>query len=236
MGSGLVNGGDYFYNNLPFTVTRYNGIMATDSTQCVKKSRGRPKVFDRDAALDKAMKLFWQHGYEATSLADLVEATGAKAPTLYAEFTNKEGLFRAVLDRYIDRFAAKHEAQLFCEEKSVESALADYFAAIANCFTSKDTPAGCFMINNCTTLSPDSGDIANTLKSRHAMQERTLQQFLCQRQARGEIPPHCDVTHLAEFLNCIIQGMSISAREGASLEKLMQIAGTTLRLWPELVK
>ncbi len=92
MVSGLVNGGDYFYNNLSFTVTRYNGIMATDSTQCVKKSRGRPKVFDRDAALDKAMKLFWQHGYEATSLADLVEATGAKAPTLYAEFTNKEGL------------------------------------------------------------------------------------------------------------------------------------------------
>ncbi|CAK5464654.1 TetR family transcriptional regulator [Escherichia coli] len=91
MVSGLVNGGDYFYNNLSFTVTRYNGIMATDSTQCVKKSRGRPKVFDRDAALDKAMKLFWQHGYEATSLADLVEATGAKAPTLYAEFTNKEG-------------------------------------------------------------------------------------------------------------------------------------------------
>ncbi|MBK1751178.1 MAG: TetR family copper-responsive transcriptional repressor ComR, partial [Escherichia coli] len=76
----------------------------------------------------------------------------------------------------------------------------------------------------------------NTLKSRHAMQERTLQQFLCQRQARGEIPTHCDVTHLAEFLNCIIQGMSISAREGASLEKLMQIARTTLRLWPELVK
>ena len=181
--------------------------MATDSTQCIKKSRGRPKVFDRDAALDKAMKLFWQHGYEATSLADLVEATGAKAPTLYAEFTNKEGLFRA-----------------------------DYFAAIANCFTSKDTPAGCFMINNCTTLSPDSGDIANTLKSRHAMQERTLQQFLCQRQARGEIPTHCDVTHLAEFLNCIIQGMSISAREGASQEKLMQIARTTLRLWPELLK
>ena len=97
MVSGLVNGGDYFYNNLSFTVTRYNGIMATDSTQCVKKSRGRPKVFDRDAALDKAMKLFWQHGYEATSLADLVEATGAKAPTLYAEFTNKDpaGLYSA---------------------------------------------------------------------------------------------------------------------------------------------
>lgn len=90
--------------------------MTTDVQSCAKKSRGRPKVFDRDAALDKAMTLFWQHGYEATSLADLVEATGAKAPTLYAEFVNKEGLFRAVLDRYISRFAAKHEAVLFAEE------------------------------------------------------------------------------------------------------------------------
>lgn len=67
--------------------------MTTDTTSCAKKSRGRPKVFDREAALDKAMTLFWQHGYEATSLADLVEATGAKAPTLYAEFTNKKDYF-----------------------------------------------------------------------------------------------------------------------------------------------
>ncbi len=58
------------------------------------------------------------------------------------EFTNKKGLFRAVLDRYITRFASKHEAQLFCEEKSVESALEDYFTEIAACFTSTDTPAG----------------------------------------------------------------------------------------------
>ncbi|SUH04121.1 TetR family regulatory protein [Salmonella enterica subsp. enterica] len=151
--------------------------MTTDTTSCAKKSRGRPKVFDREAALDKAMTLFWQHGYEATSLADLVEATGAKAPTLYAEFTNKEGLFRAVLDRYITRFASKHEAQLFCEEKSVESALEDYFTEIAACFTSTDTPAGCFMINTSATLAASSRDIARTVKSRHAMQEQTLIQF-----------------------------------------------------------
>lgn len=210
--------------------------MTTDVQSCTKKSRGRPKVFDREAALDKAMTLFWQHGYEATSLSDLVEATGAKAPTLYAEFTNKEGLFRAVLDRYIARFAAKHEAQLFCEEKSVEAALEDYFTAVATCFTSKDTPAGCFMINTSATLAAASRDIAHTVKSRHAMQEQTLTQFLRQRQERGEIPVHCNVQYLAEYLSCILQGMSISAREGASFDKLQQITHTTLRLWPELLK
>ena len=82
---------------------------------------------------------------------------------------NKEGLFRAVLDRYISRFAAKHEAVLFAEGKSVDRALRDYFTAVATCFTSKETPAGCFIINTSAALAASSTDIANTIKSRHAM-------------------------------------------------------------------
>lgn len=210
--------------------------MTTDTTGCAKKCRGRPKMFDREAALDKAMTLFWQYGYEATSLADLVEATGAKAPTLYAEFVNKEGLFRAVLDRYIERFAARHEAQLLCEEKSVEQALRDYFAAVAACYTSKDTPTGCFMINTSSALAASSKEIAQTIKSRHSMQEKTLFKFLTQRQERGEIPADKPICQLAEFLNCILQGMSVSAREGASYEKLVQITETTMKLWPQILK
>ncbi|MDF7760991.1 TetR/AcrR family transcriptional regulator [Kosakonia cowanii] len=210
--------------------------MTSEVSSCTKKSRGRPKVFDREAALDKAMTLFWQHGYEATSLSDLVEATGAKAPTLYAEFTNKEGLFRAVLDRYIARFARQHEALLECEEKPVEEALLDYFSAVARCFTSTDTPAGCFMINTSATLAASSQEIAKTIKTRHARQEETLQHFLAQRQAKGEIPAGVDIAALAQFLGCILQGMSISAREGACVEKLLQITRTTLRLWPDLIK
>ena len=85
-------------------------------------------------------------------------------------------------------------------------------------------------------LAASSTDIANTVKSRHAMQEQTLTHFLQQRQLRGELPPDGDVHQLAQFLNCILQGMSISAREGATLEKLQGITQTTLRLWPELLK
>lgn len=210
--------------------------MTTETQSCVKKGRGRPKVFDREAALDKAMTLFWQHGYEATSLSDLVEATGAKAPTLYAEFVNKEGLFRAVLDHYIAHFAAQHEAKLCCDDKSVLDALSDYFTAVATCYTSKDTPAGCFMINTSAALAASSKEIARTIKSRHAVQEKTLSEFLKQRQLKGEIPAEKNVDELALFLSCILQGMSISAREGASLETLMQITRTTLTLWPHMLK
>jgi len=209
--------------------------MTSEVSSCVKKSRGRPKVFDREAALDKAMTLFWQHGYEATSLSDLVEATGAKAPTLYAEFTNKEGLFRAVLDRYIARFAAQHEAQLLCEDKPVAQALEDYFTAVATCFTSKETPGGCFLINTSATLAASSHAIAETLKTRHAQQERLLQQFLELRQQRGEIPRATNTQDVAEFLSSVLQGMSISAREGAGCDKLLQVVRTTLRLWPTLI-
>lgn len=78
--------------------------MSINEAVCGKKSRGRPKQFDRDRALESALDLFWRHGYEATSLADLVEVTGAKAPTLYAEFGNKEGMFRAAVERYLQKY------------------------------------------------------------------------------------------------------------------------------------
>lgn len=209
--------------------------MTTHVTRSTKKGRGRPKVFDREATLDRAMALFWQYGYEATSLADLVEATGAKAPTLYAEFTNKEGLFRAVLDRYISQFAAKHKAKLFCDDKSVAQAIEDYLTALAHCFASKDTPAGCFLINTSATVSASSEKIADVVRSRHAQQEAMLLEFFVQRQEKGELPAHVDLPALTAFINCLIQGMSVSAREGATTEDLLEIIATTLSLWPTLI-
>lgn len=208
----------------------------TSATGCARRSRGRPKVFDRDAALDKAMALFWQHGYEATSMAHLVEITGAKAPTLYAEFTNKEGLFRAALDRYIALFIEKNETLLFAASSSLEQALGDYLCAIAHSFTSQDTPNGCFIISTSSALAASSEEIANTIKAEHARQARSIRRFLQQRQQQGEIPLPCNIDHVTDYLCCILQGMSVSAREGASFATLKQVVETTLRILPELIK
>lgn len=88
---------------------------------------------------------------------------------LYVEFINKEGLFCVVFDCYIDCFVVKYEVQLFCEEKSVEFVLVDYFVVIVNCFISKDISVGCFMINNCIIFFLDLGDIVNMLKLCYVM-------------------------------------------------------------------
>ncbi|MBP2171495.1 AcrR family transcriptional regulator [Erwinia toletana] len=208
--------------------------MSSNEELCIKKGRGRPKLFDRESALDKALALFWAHGYEATSLADLVQATGAKAPTLYAEFENKEGLFRAVMDRYIEKFAAQRKAALACPERSVAQGIENYFRSTAACFTDGDKPAGCFFICTSTALSADSGEVAEMLRTRHDLQEATLLEFLQQRQQQGEIDAARDVNQIASYLSCVLQGMSVRAREGASRHQLDGIIDTMMRLWPTL--
>ncbi|MDU5779349.1 MAG: TetR/AcrR family transcriptional regulator [Pantoea sp.] len=208
--------------------------MSQQHDEAVKKCRGRPKTFDRDAALDKALTLFWTHGYEGTSLSDLVAATGAKAPTLYAEFENKEGLFRAAMERYIERFSAERNAALQDESKSVAEAIEGWFRATAACFTNCDTPAGCFFICTSTALSSSSSEIAHMLRQQHDAQQQTLLDFLTARQQRGDIPAQVDILSLARYLACMLQGMSVRAREGAPKADLDNIIDTLMAMWPAL--
>jgi len=208
--------------------------MSQQHDEAVKKCRGRPKTFDRDAALDKALTLFWTHGYEGTSLSDLVAATGAKAPTLYAEFENKEGLFRAAMERYIERFSAERNAALQDESKSGAEAIEGWFRATAACFTNCDTPAGCFFICTSTALSSSSSEIAHMLRQQHDAQQQTLLDFLTARQQRGDIPAQVDILSLARYLACMLQGMSVRAREGAPKADLDNIIDTLMAMWPAL--
>ncbi|EXU76054.1 TetR/AcrR family transcriptional regulator [Erwinia mallotivora] len=208
----------------------------TDHQHCASKSRGRPKTFDREMALDKALELFWLHGYEATSLSDLVAATGAKAPTLYAEFTNKEGLFRAALDRYIEKFAAQRKSALVCPESCVAQGVENYFRSTAACFTAGDKPAGCFFICTSSALSAQSGEVAHMLQTRHISQQNDLNTFLLARQQAGEIHADTNVGRLSTYLACLLQGMSVRAREGASRQELDSIIDMLMLQWPVLIQ
>lgn len=209
-------------------------MSTTEQDAAIRKGRGRPKTFDREAALDIALELFWRHGYEATSLADLVAATGAKAPTLYAEFTNKEGLFRAAVDRYTEKFASKSAATLSCPESGVAAGIENYFRTTVACFTDSKKPGGCFLICTSTGLSADSDEVAKMLRRRHQTQENTLSAFLQARQASGELDPRTDIAALSAWLGCLLQGMSVRAREGATPAELNGLVDTLMLQWPTL--
>lgn len=207
--------------------------MSIDEEVCAKKSRGRPKQFDRDQALDRALDLFWRHGYESTSLADLVEATGAKAPTLYAEFGNKEGLFRAAVERYLSRYA-ECSNQLLEQDLPIAEIVEAYMRNSAQVFTDPHNPAGCFMVCASAALSASSDDIAEMLRRKHHAQEASLQACFDRKVQQGELLAKTDTALLAKYIICVIEGMSVQAREGASREDLLRLLDATMMVWPRL--
>ncbi|PLR32047.1 TetR/AcrR family transcriptional regulator [Chimaeribacter californicus] len=209
--------------------------MSTENMALAKKCRGRPKQFDRDDALNKALKLFWKYGYEATSLADLVEATGAKAPTLYAEFGNKEGLFRAAVEHYLTLFVETSNRALMQSDVPLRQSIEEYLRAAAALFTDCDNPSGCFMVCTSATLSAASEEIASMLRSRHHLQEETLSEFLDSKKETGELSPQVSSRILAKYLNCTVQGMSVQARDGASRAELNQLVDVVMAIWPQLI-
>ncbi|TKI05093.1 TetR/AcrR family transcriptional regulator [Martelella alba] len=209
--------------------------METDRVASVRKGRGRPKQFDRDDALDKALQLFWRHGYEATSLSDLVAATGAKAPTLYGEFGNKEGLFRAAVERYISQFAERGRSLLSDPNSTAQGAIENFLRDTAALYTDKSLPSGCFLVCTSAALSAASSAVGEMLRNRHRLHEKMLMDFLRDRQLRGEIPDKTDVADLAKYFACLTQGMSVQARDGASQEDLNAIVAKVMSAWPQLL-
>ncbi len=152
-----------------------------------KKKPWPPKMFDRDAALDKAMKLFWQHGYKRLLLRTSLKRPELKRPR-YTGIYQQRGVIPRRTRPLYRSFAAKHEAQLFCEEKSVESALLTILLPSPTALPAKTLRLAAHDQQLHHPL-PGFRGYRQYAESRHAMQERTLQQFLCQRQAAGKSRP-----------------------------------------------
>ncbi|MFT4465086.1 MAG: TetR/AcrR family transcriptional regulator [Sodalis sp. (in: enterobacteria)] len=213
--------------------------MSSKTAVTALRGRGRPKHFDADATLDVALRLFWQHGFEATSMHDLVAATGAKAPTLYHAFGNKEGLFRAAMERmerYLQRFVRKMKPCLDNPHRRVAGATEDFLTACVAQFTGEGLPPGCFLICTSSALSADSQPIAALLRSHNMQPEQLLRDFYRERQMSGELPPSTDTDRLAKYLACPLQGMAVQARDGVSHRQLCMLVALIMALWPQLAR
>ncbi|WP_027168684.1 TetR/AcrR family transcriptional regulator [Mesorhizobium sp. WSM3224] len=198
----------------------------------LKKPRGgRPRAFDPDRALDAAMHLFWEHGYEATSLAMLREAMGLTPPQIYNAFTDKETLFRKALARY-------HETEIgFALEAlsapvSTREAVRRLLLGAAEAYSRLGKPGGCLFVNGALAASPQAQAIADELKAYRKASEAAIAERLAKGRAEGDLPESPSVEGLAKYIAGVMNGMSIQARDGASVEELRILAQTALAALP----
>ncbi|MCX5529718.1 TetR/AcrR family transcriptional regulator [Streptomyces sp. NBC_00006] len=196
-------------------------------------SRGRPRGFDRDRALEQALHVFWEHGYQGASMAALTSAMGIKSPSLYAAYGSKEELFREALALYAateGSYTRRALDEQPTARASVEAALRDNAAA----YTDPATPRGCLVILAAPLATPDSADVADTLARLRTQTREAIQSRIERGIADGDLPADTDAARLAAFYATVLNGLSLQARDGASLAALNTVIDQAMHCWPEV--
>lgn len=194
------------------------------------KPIGRPRGFDRDVALNAAMRTFWAHGYETTSIANLTDTMGINAPAIYSAFGNKEALFREAMALY--RGDPEVEAEAIRHAPSAKDAARMVLGWAIERFTDENTPKGCLVATSLATGSKETDYLrAEGTKIRTDV-ERHLASRIRRDIENGHLPAQTDIEALAAMVVCTVQGFSTLARDGASRAKLYTIADTVLKAWP----
>lgn len=192
-------------------------------------ARGRPRSFDRDAALRRAMEVFWRHGYEGTSLSQLTTAMGINAPSLYAAFGSKEALFREAVELYESTEGALALGALEAPtaREAVESMLRGNVADYAD----PAKPPGCMIVLAATTGTVGNEGVRAFLADQRRAGEEALRRRLQQGVDDGDLPLDADVATIAAFVTTVQQGLSIQARDGATRATLDAIVDHALTVW-----
>jgi AcrR family transcriptional regulator len=194
--------------------------------------RGRPRGFDREEALHRAMDVFWERGYEGTSISELTAAMGIAAPSLYAAFGSKEQLFREAVELY-DSLEGAAERALHDAPTAREGIEAMFRRNAAN-YTDPDTPAGCLIVLGATAHAPANRRIAEYLAGWRRQTTETIRARLARGVQEGDVPDGVDIGALAAYFNTLLEGLSIEARDGASRAQLETTIDYAMAAWEPL--
>ncbi|TPJ43616.1 TetR/AcrR family transcriptional regulator [Mesorhizobium sp. B2-5-13] len=192
--------------------------------------RGRPRTFDRTAALRRAMDVFWAKGYEGASISDLAAAMGINSPSLYAAYGSKEALFLEATDLYsrvegADIWLALEEAP------TARLAIKRFLRRTANAYSQTGRPRGCLIALGALHEDSSQGAICTDLRRRRAENLAALKKRLERGVAEGELPAGFDCRAAATFFATVQHGMSIQARDGASRAALLATVAWAMAAW-----
>lgn len=202
--------------------------MSTESARAIV-SVGRPREFDINEALDKALAVFLQKGFEGASLPDLTKAMGINRPSLYAAYGNKEGLFRKALERYVEQGLVRLQAAL--SAPTAYEAVRTIFMSVVEKSGCSDA-RGCLLVQGALACGDEAQGVRLELAARRQQVEVIFRQRFERAIAEGDLPAGTSPTNLAGFVATVLQGMSVQSSGGASREALLGIAEMALKAFP----
>jgi AcrR family transcriptional regulator len=192
---------------------------------------GRPRAFDADAALDQAMEVFWRHGYEGATIAQLTEAMGINPPSLYAAFGSKEGLLKAALDRYSAKRASWMEE--IVSAPTAREVAERMLMGTADIQTDPANPPGCLLVQAGLACGTGSENVPFELAAHRAQTEDQLRDRFVRAKAVGDLKETADPAALARYLSAVSAGMGVMASSGADREALRQVAAVSVKAFEE---
>ena len=195
-----------------------------------KAPLGRPRTFDVDDALDRAMRVFWEQGFEGSSLTDLTEAMGITRTSMYAAFGNKEELFRRALQRYTEGPASYGLRAL--QLPTAREVAAAFLTGSVEATTNPDCPAGCLGVQGSLAAGAPAAEIRDTLAAWRRLPVPYLRERFQQAIDDGDLPPDSDPDLLARYVLTVSNGIAVQAATGVSSAELQQVADAALRNWP----
>jgi AcrR family transcriptional regulator len=208
------------------------GKKGQEKIDGAKRGRGRPVVFDRVKALNKAMKLFWERGYEGTSFDELIAAMGISASSFYNSFGSKEALYCEATRTYLECAGRWVFAILNDPSINTRTAFARLFEATAEEFTRGDHPLGCMISLAGTHCPPGMENIRDMMAEHRAFSESAMAARIRKGVADGDVAQDVDCDMLAAYYSAVARGLAVQARDGASRDKLSEIGRLAMRAWP----
>ncbi|MBB5911159.1 AcrR family transcriptional regulator [Nocardia transvalensis] len=193
--------------------------------------RGRPRAFDRARALERAMEVFWEHGYEGASMGDLTAAMGINSPSLYAAFGCKEQLFREAVDLY-GTTEGSYTGRALSEQPTARTAVEAMLRDNAAAYADDSTPRGCMVVLAGSTYTTRNTAIRDFLTDKRRGTIDQIRTRLDRGTADGDLPAGTDTAELADFYATVLFGLSVQARDGASLPQLNRSIDRALAAWP----
>jgi AcrR family transcriptional regulator len=192
---------------------------------------GRPREFDRDKALEKAMNLFWKQGYEGTTLAELQKAMGGiTAPSFYAAFGSKEKLFREAVALY-NQVEGTPMIKALSEGATARASIESWLRAAAESFCRPDKPRGCLVVLSAVNCMPGNQEIADFMCDQRCNREKFIRQRLRRGVTEGDLQKGTDINSLASFYSTLVDGLALRANDGASRKTLIAIVERAMAAW-----